>query len=486
MGDSSQKTSSIIESLRNEVLELASLESDLLARLQSVQKSLACKRTRLGEEMNQLTPAYRLPNETLIACFEEAIQHHPHTAKAMSQVSRRWRCLSINTPSLWTHVQVTPKTTSDIDLFQEFLRRSANFPIAVEFRDCIDPTKLGYPASLDWHHRNGDIYDYSSIVDVLLPSFHRITALASLDSITVLLSLLSGFNAPSTSPSSQGFKGLTALSLTASREISGSIPYSLFLQLLVASPNLKSLTVDLTLAGVPFSSDDHVSADAELSFPSLEYMSILSPRDDFGVEPFNFISSISAPALRHLALGPLYLTSSSHMQDTFFLNNTPRFPNVCTLTLGDLIGRGDYNSRFTSRTFVRAFPRIASLTIDPHSTSALGPRNLCYSGNDLLVRPPGRPRPELAWPDLQHLTITNRVAHARMSLSSVCSWLEARRSEGTGKPLRIRVSSPDPQGVTPVPMDFYRDLQKLKDYGDLDDNDIRAFKGVPDASSPNW
>ncbi|KAH7923528.1 hypothetical protein BV22DRAFT_1130608 [Leucogyrophana mollusca] len=484
MGDSSQKTSSVIESLRTEVLELASLESDLLARLQSVQRSLACKRTRLGEEMNQLTPVYRLPNETLIACFEEAIQHHPHAARAMSHVSRRWRCLSINTPSLWTHVQVTSKTASDIDLFQEFLRRSANLPIAVEFRDCIDLNELIYPASVDLCHGNGDTYDYSSIVDVLLPSLYRITALASLDSSTVLLSLLSGFNVPlSTSPSSQGFKGLTAFTLTTSREISGSIPYSLFLQLLVASPNLKSLTVDLNLAGVPYSSDDHVSADAELSFPSLEYMSIHSPCDDFGVEPFNFIASISAPTLRHLALGPLYLTSASHMRDAFFLNNTPRFPNVRTLTLGDLAGN---NSRVTNQTFVKAFSRITNLTIDPHSTSALGPRNLFPSGKDLLMRPLGRPRPEPAWPDLQHLTITNRVAHARMSLSSVCSWLEARRSEGTGKPLRIRVSSPDPQGVTPVPMDFYRDLQKLKDYGDLDDNDIRAFKGVPDASSPNW
>ncbi|KIJ14369.1 hypothetical protein PAXINDRAFT_41291, partial [Paxillus involutus ATCC 200175] len=101
---------------QEEVRKLKDTESILQKQIQRYQASLGDVQTLLytkinkaNEMQNFLAPVSRLPNEMLLAIFEEAVScQDPRKAVRaefnISQVSRRWRDLAIHSPRLWRRV----------------------------------------------------------------------------------------------------------------------------------------------------------------------------------------------------------------------------------------------------------------------------------------------------------------------------------------------------------------------------------------------
>lgn len=82
--------------------------------LEELQAALYTKINKANEMQNFLAPISRLPNEMLLAIFEEAVAcQDPGTDQraecTISKVSRRWRDLAIHSPRLWRRVCVTPR-----------------------------------------------------------------------------------------------------------------------------------------------------------------------------------------------------------------------------------------------------------------------------------------------------------------------------------------------------------------------------------------
>ncbi|KAH0833457.1 hypothetical protein J3R83DRAFT_12577 [Lanmaoa asiatica] len=82
--------------------------------LERVQAALYTKINKANEMQNFLAPISRLPNEMLLAIFEEAVACQDPGAEqraecTISKVSRRWRDLAIHSPRLWRRVCITPR-----------------------------------------------------------------------------------------------------------------------------------------------------------------------------------------------------------------------------------------------------------------------------------------------------------------------------------------------------------------------------------------
>lgn len=84
--------------------------------LEEVQTVLYAKINKANELQNFMAPISRLPNEMLLAIFEEVVACQDpgiegRTEFTISKVSRRWRELAIHSPRLWRRVFITPRVT---------------------------------------------------------------------------------------------------------------------------------------------------------------------------------------------------------------------------------------------------------------------------------------------------------------------------------------------------------------------------------------
>ena len=75
---------------------------------------LYTKINKANEMQNFLAPISRLPNEMLLAIFEEVVACQDLGAEGraeftLAKVSRRWRDLAIHSPRLWRRVSITPR-----------------------------------------------------------------------------------------------------------------------------------------------------------------------------------------------------------------------------------------------------------------------------------------------------------------------------------------------------------------------------------------
>ncbi|KAH7925062.1 hypothetical protein BV22DRAFT_1129329 [Leucogyrophana mollusca] len=430
-------------------------ENDLLSHV--AQASSAYALAEMGEEINHLTPVYRLPDEILLVCFAKAIQAWKSSSRrrvdggtpaiTASHVSRHWRRLAINTPSLWTDVHITPNRLHDVGVIEDILRRSANMPIIMNFEHCVG---VGAKPSLEPRGSSGDRHAYHDIADALRPSLHRISTLSMLDSGSAASSFLSHILTVSSPPSSEPFKALTTLTLTNPhrQDIGKPIAYPLFRQFLLASPNLKNLT----LCGkvVDFARNNSATA---ISLPSLETMSIIAPPSAYRA-PLNTITPLFAPTLHHLQFHKMVLLWTKDVVDALFKDDSsPKFLSARSLTLGSICFHGADRARL----FVQAFPHVSHLAIDALTLGQIEPA-LCRAGEE-------DPEPAGAvWPNIRYLTLDYTSLTSTKCLSGVCYWLEARRNQGR-MPLGIRVVC---TAETRHCEGFVTHVEKLREYGEVE------------------
>ncbi|KAH7907644.1 hypothetical protein BJ138DRAFT_1211565 [Hygrophoropsis aurantiaca] len=364
-----------IEILEDEVLELERQERDLLVQLSLLRDSIIHKKTLAGNLKNSLIPVNRLPNEILVACFGQAVQdwvdegdgsdewevaYHDVLLEgpcltlpcipvlAISHVSHHWRQLTINTPSLWTSLAITPSFEHHLNIFRDFLRRANGLPIAANFR-CFAPAITLSPAGV-------------SLVEAVMSLLHaqQIRALTFLASSPVLSFLLSQIvDEPvigPLSPPSILFSSLTSLTIF---ELNNPerLAHSHLRRLLSATPQLKTLALQLWYNQ---HSDVWFNAEA-ICLPLLESLTII----DSTALAYQFLNSLSAPGVHQLKLliwdewHDFVITSCLFLGDSdSFGSRVPRFPRVQNLTLSC---SDKYYHLHPD--LIHAFPRATHLTL---------------------------------------------------------------------------------------------------------------------------
>ncbi|KAG2369032.1 hypothetical protein BDR07DRAFT_1268312, partial [Suillus spraguei] len=103
----------LLSTLRQEVCALENRRKELLAHLEEtntslveVQSLLTRKTAQAHTVQNLLAPVSRLPDEVLLAIFEEAVRSQEQgqitrTEMAISYTSHHWRQVAVSAPRLW-------------------------------------------------------------------------------------------------------------------------------------------------------------------------------------------------------------------------------------------------------------------------------------------------------------------------------------------------------------------------------------------------
>ncbi|KAF9223257.1 hypothetical protein BS17DRAFT_131035 [Gyrodon lividus] len=395
----------VLAGLQDEVRKLRDVESVLQKQIQryqsslgEVQVSLYTKINKANEMQNSLAPVSRFPNEILLAIFEEAVScQHPGKAVRVecniSQVSRRWRDLAINSPRLWRRVCIVPGVTPSI---MEMYKTRASRALDIEVRDWKDKRdfqrfdaalevmlesssrwrslSISYMCDTNLSHltlKLAQIGHFSGLKHFTFRAqrpgqtctspFLMDSDLHSLKSLDAENFSLTGDLTSIRSRASQRFSGLTSITLRRysndARSLRIMMDSNAFCAMLNSTPNLTTLA----LHGQPLRFRSDPSPEEEATIVSLPYLQtlILHP----GVLKPRFlqqtVSAIHAPALRHFELVfPDSKISGQNVADLLFdTSKRPRFPLVDTVVLHNASNSG------TALSFVHAFPYTSQATI---------------------------------------------------------------------------------------------------------------------------
>ncbi|KAG0699253.1 hypothetical protein DFH29DRAFT_937507 [Suillus ampliporus] len=135
----------LLSTLRQEVCALENRRKELSARLQETTTSLAEVQSLLTRKtaqahtvQNLLAPVSRLPDEILLAIFDEAVRSQEQgqvrrVEIAISCTSHHWRQVAVNAPRLWDSFSIRAEVP--VAVLQIYLSRSANIPLTIEFRE---------------------------------------------------------------------------------------------------------------------------------------------------------------------------------------------------------------------------------------------------------------------------------------------------------------------------------------------------------------
>ncbi|KAF8511597.1 hypothetical protein JB92DRAFT_3097061 [Gautieria morchelliformis] len=139
-----------LQMLYEEVADLETTREQLLAQLKAVDKTLAADRVRIleTENLNCNAGTSNLPCEILSKIFKAGLQltpghqqweeswppetHQLPFALLVSHVSHRWRIIALQTPGLWSYIDLSP-CTSTIELLDIYLERSRGLLLDIRF-----------------------------------------------------------------------------------------------------------------------------------------------------------------------------------------------------------------------------------------------------------------------------------------------------------------------------------------------------------------
>ncbi|KAH7915851.1 hypothetical protein BJ138DRAFT_1109370 [Hygrophoropsis aurantiaca] len=446
-----QDPSATIKIIDDEVLELKKQEGDLLARLHLLQDTIARKQARSGQLTNSRIPVYRLPNEILLACFNQAVQfwltesaetderitadclcvgYRPvkprvfpctHTpAIAISHVSHKWRQITVNMPSLWTKLAIAPRLERQLNIPQlrDYIDRAKSMPVTLTFRN------------LRWI---GTLSSTQLSAIIPLVQQRQITGLTFLDSVTILWHILRRGGERFLDPLPSVFGHLTALNIF---EVSGTFGPSGLKSLLFAMPQLKNLGLGFSCRRHHYDYADRLDEDEPtIHLPVLDTMTIT----DWSIQMRGFLRSVSAPALRQFKL----MCWCQGDETCLFINDVPRFPDVRHLVFSSYY-------RF-DREFIRAFEGVTHLTVLKFDE---------MSGYE-------DPEP-VFWPNLQHLTLEFAFAPRLLDIK----WLQASEDRPE-HPLQISVFDSSKVINERILFQRYKMLQR---YGNLEGTRMDEFR----------
>lgn len=108
----------------------ARASASAIREVERLDVQLATMQTNFNELTNRSAPVASIPNEILSAVFEADNQSTSSFGITVSHVTRHWRNVAMNTPSLWTCIDISNQI-HNLDMVEMNLTRSGNLPLDI-------------------------------------------------------------------------------------------------------------------------------------------------------------------------------------------------------------------------------------------------------------------------------------------------------------------------------------------------------------------
>ncbi|KAH7915169.1 hypothetical protein BJ138DRAFT_1098046 [Hygrophoropsis aurantiaca] len=462
------KSRAKLDDLKNSVEDLRltmQSPSSSPAVLKNAIAAMTEEHAKSSEYANSLAHIYRLPTEILIIIFKLAGHasqdpNFPCTYDVrpseldISHVSRRWRDIAINNPSLWT--KWGEYVTRSNNLLSIYFHRSSNLKVEVELNSWKAQTQMSVFQACASKGRVGKYHVASELLEI---SMHRFRSLAISSITTSMAELLKRIALTASSSPTPSFASLACLSINANfieilHEQDTLLNFQEFRNILSASPNLAVL--QLADAVVSCSEIMDPAGTEFIDMPSLTQLCLDAVDEPSDLYSISILAALKAPNLRHCRhIFPH--EDGDKLRYTFFQSDgTPRFSSVQALSL-NTSGTCDDDSIFMDddiffEIIVKAFPSVTDVTLVNTDVMQCG---------WALAERGIRRHPADAWPCIQRLSLY-RPSHK--GLRSIHTWLNAR-SLRIRQPRRLsfKVSGP----ISNLSKGDVLCLKEMEIYGDL-------------------
>ncbi|KAH7915162.1 hypothetical protein BJ138DRAFT_171867 [Hygrophoropsis aurantiaca] len=421
--------------------------------------------TKFAEYVNSFALIYRLPNEILTIIFELAAAGHdpnfpcPQYVRRpseldVSHVSRHWRDVAVNAPSLWTKwgAYITPSN----NLMSIYFHRSSNLKVDVDLCYWKAHTKTSVCQACASEGQAGKYHDASELLKM---SLHRFRSLAISSITTSLTELLKRIALTVSSSPTLSFVSLVCLSINANfvTVLHGQetlLNFQEFRNILSASPNLAVL--QLADAVVPCSEIMDLAGTECIVLPSLMRLCLDEPDEPSYLYSTSILAALKAPKLRYFDCHHNFPEDDvDQFHSAFFENDhTPRFPSVQELSLSTS-GAFDEDEDAFFDVVVKAFPAVTDVTLKYTDIKQFG------AALARVIQPSERGYAADPWPCLQHLSLYRPLGN---DLLAICTWLKLR-SNFIYQPRRLSFKVSDP--ISDLSGEDGLCLRELEMYGDL-------------------
>ncbi|KIJ62918.1 hypothetical protein HYDPIDRAFT_114044 [Hydnomerulius pinastri MD-312] len=449
--ESYAESDDLLAKTQAEVRELEVMEMELAARLDAVRSSLNAKRQEAASLHNRSAPINSIPNEMLLAIFENAVCSQTYhwiplpVEVAVSRVCRRWRALAVHSPKLWTRICVAPGH----DLIpRAHLSRSRELPLDVTFQEMLT-SDAGSPGLINYSDVQTSVlasarWQSLSIIDVQEGTFGDIVIalvrganayLHQLTSLTVCgrgrspLVLLTNNVAPNLKflhANCITLKGygrdqlkytvpnLTYLKLTSlpGASIWDQTLFPEFRLFVESLPVLSSLYIEGS--SVTFIDGD---GDTRVNLPSLREL-VLHPNTSSCIHLRRFLSAVDAPNLHRFELvfprsGDLADAVVASLYDR--VTHIPKFPLVKSVRLHNVACHG-----LVADAYIKPFPSATQISLSHRESAAFSEALLAES-------------PQLLWPEVRCVHVSSFPPGSGV-LSDMPIWFSILRARSHALP----------------------------------------------------
>ena len=374
-----------LSDLMTKIDQLQISENHLLLQLAEIGAQKVALSAEYAEVTNSHAAITLLPNTVLaeIFCYLQLeggwLDGLPFLVRA-SQVTRRWRTVSLSIPSLWSRIELRPNSHSRqyrTGLIEEYLARSSGSLLDIsiymcENQDVAPVIDLLIPQISRWHRLLVESVDEPAIQAFVLSL--RDLAAPGLESLEIDLEIDGEQNQSLwTGESGTLGGGIPSLHYLGTRGINMQrwlpplggvksiymadcysatlLSYARFREILTASTSLTHLELE---GMINCSASDDMTP---IQMPCLVSLCVLPPNY---VNPIhcirNIFNSISAPALRILTLRKVYGQQFCAFLETF--RSAERHPVLETLRLESVTGL-----EYLTPTFALSSPTITHLSL---------------------------------------------------------------------------------------------------------------------------
>jgi hypothetical protein len=117
-----------LASIAHRVESMMHTRADLLRQVATLDTAISCAELEYRQAINILAPVSSVPNELLSMIFQAGYESSSFPFEIIvSQVTRLWRCVAINTPQLWTRIHVGRNVRDS--MAETYLSRSGALPL---------------------------------------------------------------------------------------------------------------------------------------------------------------------------------------------------------------------------------------------------------------------------------------------------------------------------------------------------------------------
>ncbi|KAH7906019.1 hypothetical protein BJ138DRAFT_1163591 [Hygrophoropsis aurantiaca] len=429
------------------------------------------KSPKFAEHINPSAHIHRLPTEILIIIFKLArrVSHDPNFPCSydmrpseidISHVSRCWRDIAVNTPSLWT--KWGEYITQSNNLLSIYFHRSRNMKVDVELCSLGAQTQTSVCQACASEGQAGKSHVASELLEI---SIHRFRSLEIISVTTPMAKLLERIALAVSAAPTPSFVSLSCLAIHGDSDSSDVLDeretllnFQEFRGILSASPNLTVL--QLSGPVVSCSEITDLAGTEWIELPSLTHLSLGMVDEPSDLYSTSILAALKAPKLRHFDCQHIFpKDDADQLHYAFFKSDhTPRFPDVQEFSLHtsstcDEDGIFEDDDVFFD-VVVKAFPNVTGVILA--TTDVIQ----CGMALTWIIEASGGSVTD-PWPCLQRLSLDRP---SRDGLLVIRSWLESRANR-VRQPQRLSFKVIGPLRDPSNDCALY--LKEMEMYGDL-------------------